>query len=168
MAVRFNRTNDLNFKKKKKIIILEYRSAFSPMLPGSDCDANSICHVDQCVSKNSIDPTLLKKEYDTEILDLTKHCTAGGDVNVLKATNQDSQHAIQCTNWEEDHLCEQSRACPEPDDESVGGLYIRHVCCKKCSPTPTEVTSLFSQGSKKQTCSIIIISISLISLFFSI
>jgi len=126
------------------------------MLPGSECGDNSICYLDQCISMNNLDSSLLNIEYDTEILDLTTHCSSGGDSNVLKTSNHDRHHDIQCINWENDFLCEQSRSCPKSDDSSVTGLYIKHICCEKCSSKFTSDLSAFNQARRKAKCSIII------------
>lgn len=133
------------------------------MLPGSECGEKSICHLDKCVLKSDIE-SHLKTEYITETLDLTKHCTSDGDVNVLKDSNTDRRESIQCIDWEDDVLCESSQSCPDSNDNSVLGLYIKHVCCKKCSSSlPTAAFAAFNQSRKNRICSIIIS----ISLFFS-
>jgi hypothetical protein len=147
----------IKFDLIDKKLILENKFAFSPMLPGSDCGDNSICHLDQCVSMNDLDSSVLTTEFDSEILDLTKHCTSGGDSNALKVSNHDSHHAIQCLDWENDFLCEQSRSCPTSDDSSFLGLYTKHICCKKCSSKAVRsVISAFNQARRNENCSIII------------
>jgi hypothetical protein len=135
---------------------LEYKLSFSPMLPGSNCGNNSICYLDQCISMNNLDLSLLNIEYDTEILDLTTYCSSNGDSNVLKDSNHDPHHAIECINWENDFLCEKSRLCPKSDDSSIFGLYIKHVCCEKCSSKSNLDISAFNQARRKAKCSIII------------
>jgi hypothetical protein len=120
------------------------------MLPGSECGVNSICYLDQCVLINEVD---LNIEYDANTLDLTTHCTSGHDANELSASNHDLHHEIECVDWENDFLCAQS--CPKPDDSSTTGLYIRHVCCGKCSPKSHPVVQLFSHGRLKSNCSIL-------------
>jgi len=35
---------------------------FTPMLPGSTCGPDSICYRDQCVSKSTLDPAVLKEQ----------------------------------------------------------------------------------------------------------
>jgi hypothetical protein len=115
------------------------------MLPGSDCGDNSICYLDQCISRNNID---LNIEYDINIRDLTEHCSSGGNLNTLKSSNHDPHDAVQCTNLENDFLCEQSQSCPKSNDLSISGLYIRHICCEKCSLEIHSIQSAFNQAKR--------------------
>ncbi|CAF2818352.1 unnamed protein product [Rotaria sp. Silwood2] len=112
----------------------EYKYAYSPMLPGSECGENLICYLDKCVSKNDIDPSLFNSDFDTEILYLNTHCSSGNNPKELAAHNHDLHHGIECIDWENDFLCEPSQRCPKVDDSSTLDLYIKHVCCAKCSP----------------------------------
>ena len=49
--------------------------------------------------------------------------------------------------------------CPKVDDSSTSGLYIRHVCCNKCSSKSYSVVAAFNHGRMNQRHSIIIIFI---------
>ncbi len=126
------------------------------MLPGSECGRNSICYRDQCVSMSDLDSSLFNIEYNTETLDLTTHCSLGSTPNELTSSNHDPHTEPVCINWENDFLCEQSQACPKNSDSSTLGLYIRHVCCGKCSSKPYLVVALFNRARRNQTCSILI------------
>ena len=126
------------------------------MLPGSECDVNSVCYRDQCVSMNNLDPSLINTEYETETLDLTAHCSSGNNPNELKASNGDPHAGIECVNWENDFLCGQSQECPKAHDSSTMGLYIKHVCCGKCSSKSHAIFALFNRGRINQRGSILI------------
>ena len=129
------------------------------MLPGSECGDKSICYLDQCVSENDLDSSLLNSEFDDEILDLTTHCSSGQSANELAASNQDPHYAIECINWENDFLCKRSQACPTEDDSSTQGLYIKHVCCGKCSTNFESIKTIFSRAKLNQSWSIFIITV---------
>ncbi|CAF4544880.1 unnamed protein product [Rotaria sp. Silwood1] len=129
----------------------EYKYAYSPMLPGSECGENSICYLDKCVSKNDINPSLFNNDFDTEILYLNTHCSSSNNPKELSASNYDSRHNIECIDWENDFLCEPSQSCPKPDDSSTLDLYIKHVCCAKCSSKVNSIITLFNQARVYRT-----------------
>jgi hypothetical protein len=135
------------------------------MLPGSECGLNSICYLDQCVSINDLDPSVLNIEYETEILDLSTHCTSGHGPSDLTASNHDPRNEVKCINWETDFLCEQSQKCPKSDDSSVRGLYTRHICCEKCAPKSHSVIAAFSRARINGRSSLFISIIWIILLF---
>jgi hypothetical protein len=147
--------------------ILAFKTAFTPMLPGSSCGDNSICYLDKCVSITELDSSILNPEYELDILDLNKHCTSGGDPNELKSSNHDPHQTVQCINWENDFLCETSRTCPQNDDSSVGGLYIKHLCCEKCSPKSSSILSAFNYARINEESSKILLSFMLFFCFVS-
>jgi len=120
------------------------------MLPGSSCGENSVCYLDKCVSINELDSSLLNPEYEMDILDLSKHCSSNGDPQEFKSSNHDPHQTIQCINWENDFLCESSRTCPKSDDSTVGGLYMKHLCCEKCSSKFASILSIFNHARKKE------------------
>ncbi|CAF3675070.1 unnamed protein product [Adineta steineri] len=129
---------------------IEGSNSSSPMLPGSQCDINSVCYEDQCVSLDNLDSSLTNIEYDNKILDLTTHCTSNNNPEDLKASNHDPHTDIKCINWENDYLCHPSEACPQTDDSSTRGLYIRHVCCAKCSSTPHTISTILNRARINQ------------------
>ncbi|CAF0814562.1 unnamed protein product [Rotaria sordida] len=143
----------------------EYKSAYSPMLPGSECGENSICYRDKCVSKNNIDPLLFNNDFDTEILYLNTHCSSSNNPKELVASNHDIHHNIECIDWENDFLCEPSQICPKIDDSTTLDLYIKHVCCAKCSPKGNSIVALFNKTRINRIDSMFILMI-LISLCF--
>ncbi len=135
------------------------------MLPGSSCGDNSMCYLDKCVPITELDSSILNPEYEMNVLDLRKHCSSGGDSNVLKSSNHDPHQAIQCINWENDFLCEATRACPRDGDSNAGDLYIKHLCCEKCSSKSTSTLIAFNHVRTHNESSKILLSF---LLFFSV
>jgi len=43
-------------------LLIVVKFEFTPMLPGSTCGPDSICYRDQCVSKSTLDPAVLKEQ----------------------------------------------------------------------------------------------------------
>ncbi|CAF0793537.1 unnamed protein product [Adineta ricciae] len=138
-----------------------YMISYSPMLPASVCGADSICHRDRCVPTKQLDPSLEQIEYETDILDLSKHCSVGNDQNALKASNTDPSTPVECINWENDVLCHESQQCPAKDDLSTGALYINHVCCQKCTSEFKQILGAFSHAelTRKYSCSVLFLSL---------
>lgn len=133
------------------------------MLPGSECDQGSICHLDQCIAKDKLDPKLFISEFVTDTLDLATHCASGAGVSALQESNGDTRNAIECIDWESEDLCKPSDSCPEPGRRDVKALYTNHICCAKCSSKPKKVAALFSRADSLSTASIYL-SFSLLSL----
>ena len=140
------------------------------MLPGSSCGENSVCHMDKCVPKNELDSSISTPQYETNTLDLTNYCKAVGTPSELTESNKDPRQAVQCVNWEDDFLCQPSATCPADDDESFTGLYVRHVCCAKCSKKPGSISTMFGNARRNSndTKGIFLVIILLSFAFFDV
>ena len=128
------------------------------MLPGSFCDENSICYFDKCVPITELDSSILNPEYEMDVRDLRQHCSSGGDPNVLKSSNRDPHQPIECINWENDFLCEATQACPKHDGSTTSDLYIKHLCCEKCSSKSTSIINAFNHVRTNNESSKILLS----------
>ena len=124
------------------------------MLPGSTCGAGSICYFDRCVAQDKLSPSLFKSELETDTLDLTGHCAAGGLASALKESNSDARNGVECVDWETDVLCTPAESCPAAGDRGVRALFINHVCCAKCASKPKEIAALFAQAKSSSPASI--------------
>jgi hypothetical protein len=123
----------------------ENRYILTPMLPGSDCGYNEICYRDQCVTIDASQSYVFNGDTEANGLDLTAYCSSDRDRPILSTNQRDTQMRKVCVNWEDDFLCHPSRSCPNEDDTSIGALYIKHMCCRKCSPNADEVSQIFSR-----------------------
>lgn len=136
------------------------------MLPGSTCGENMVCHKDKCVQKSEVDSLISNVEYETNTLDLTNFCKAPGTPSELTASNKDPKTAVQCVNWEDDFMCKPSSECPAGDDEEFVGLYVRHICCAKCSNDPGAVSAMFGDARRNSIHTRDIVFVIILSFFF--
>lgn len=136
------------------------------MLPGSQCDNESICYHDRCVATKDLDSSAFAIAYETDILDLAAHCSVSKDREALQASNTDPHAKTECINWEDDFLCESSRKCPAAADRSIIALYINHVCCAKCVSNPLRSLSMFSRVATNSRPTVAAVVTSFVSVCF--
>lgn len=135
------------------------------MLPASDCGEDSICYLDDCVPKIQLDPQLLQIEYDTNVQDLTEHCSSGGQPSALTESNNEPRQPLRCVDWEDDFLCHPDRQCPPSGKTDAGSLYMKHVCCAKCASNQEAVIAIFSSASSFKITGILFL-LPLLTLFY--
>lgn len=132
------------------------------MLPGTECDQNSMCFRDQCVASNEIDSKHLSLEKVQETSDLNSYCQTDNDINVLKDSNTEKTSAIECKNWEQTVYCTNDYPCPDKNKEDTGSLYINHVCCKKCL---SDISEMYKFSGDATMCKASIVLFLVVSCF---